>query len=57
MISFRAIKVKHPTVSFATVYNTVQRLRDRGFLMEITIDPERKHYDPNTKQASPYNMY
>ncbi len=47
---FQAIKIKHPTVSFATVYNTVQTLRDRGFIMEITIDPERKHYDPNANR-------
>lgn len=44
---FLEIKKKHPTVSFATVYNTVQALKDRGELLEITIDPERKHFDPN----------
>lgn len=44
---FNEIKKKYPTVSFATVYNTVQALRDRGELLEITIDPERKHFDPN----------
>lgn len=44
---FIEIKKKHPTVSFATVYNTVQALRDRGDLLEVTIDPERKHFDPN----------
>ncbi|TAN59571.1 transcriptional repressor [bacterium] len=45
---FKALKKTHPTVSFATVYNTVQALRDRGELQEITIDPEKKHFDPNT---------
>lgn len=44
---YTEIKKKYPTVSFATVYNTVQALRDRGELLEITIDPERKHFDPN----------
>ncbi|MEE8575179.1 MAG: transcriptional repressor, partial [Thermodesulfobacteriota bacterium] len=29
------------------VYNTVEALRDRGELTELTIDSERKHYDPN----------
>lgn len=44
---FREIRKDHPTVSFATVYNTIQALVDRGELLEITIDPERKHFDPN----------
>lgn len=44
---FTEIKKNHPTVSFATVYNTMQALRDRGDLLEVTIDPERKHFDPN----------
>jgi Fur family peroxide stress response transcriptional regulator len=44
---YTEIKKKYPTVSFATVYNTVQALRDRGELLEITIDPQRKHFDPN----------
>ncbi len=44
---YREIKKTHPTVSFATVYNTVQALKERGELLEITIDPQRKHFDPN----------
>ncbi|MBI1910453.1 MAG: transcriptional repressor [Deltaproteobacteria bacterium] len=44
---FREIKKKYPTVSFATVYNTVEALRERGELLEITINPDRKHFDPN----------
>lgn len=44
---YTEIRKKNPTVSFATVYNTVQTLKDRGELLEITIDPERKHFDPN----------
>lgn len=44
---FRQLKETYPTVSFATVYNTIQALRDRGDLLEITIDPQRKHFDPN----------
>jgi len=45
---YRELKKKHPTVSFATVYNTIQALTDRGDLVEVTIDPERKHFDPNS---------
>jgi len=44
---YTEIKKKYPTVSFATVYNTVQALKDRGDILEITIDPQRKHFDPN----------
>lgn len=43
------IKRDYPTVSFATVYNTLQALRDKGDILEITIDPQKKHYDPSTK--------
>src|SRR3989304_1635647 len=38
-----------PIVSFATVYNTLEALRDKGEIQEITIDPLKKHYDPNPK--------
>lgn len=44
---YREIRKAHPTVSFATVYNTLEALKQRGELLEITIDPERKHFDPN----------
>ncbi|MEE9542975.1 MAG: transcriptional repressor [Thermodesulfobacteriota bacterium] len=47
---YQAIRLTHPTVSIATVYNTVETLRDKGFIIEITIDPERKHYDPNANR-------
>lgn len=46
---YEGIKKECPTVSFATVYNTIQILRDKGELRELTIDPVRKHYDPNTE--------
>lgn len=45
---YRDVKRKYPTISFATVYNTLQTLKEAGDVMEITIDPIRKHYDPNT---------
>ncbi len=45
---YRNLKRKYPALSFATVYNTLQTLREHGEIMEITIDPLRKHYDPNT---------
>ncbi len=39
---------KFPMMSFATVYNTIETLKKKGDLAEITIDPERRHYDPDT---------
>lgn len=45
---YREIKKKHPTVSFATVYNTLGMLKDIGDVVELNIDLERRHYDPNT---------
>lgn len=46
---YTEIRKKYPTVSFATVYNTIEALRDRGEVIEITIDPDRKHFDPNPR--------
>lgn len=46
---FSAIREKFPAISRATVYNTLRALRDRGELIELSIDPGRKHYDPDTE--------
>ena len=45
---FDAVKGRFPSMSFATVYNTLERLRSDGRLLELSIDPARKRYDPNT---------
>ncbi|NOZ24918.1 MAG: transcriptional repressor [Nitrospirae bacterium] len=45
---YRDVRKSFPTMSFATVYNTLEALKRRGEIIELTIDPERKHYDPNT---------
>jgi len=45
---FRAVTVKYQSMSFATVYNTIHALMKAGVLRELTIDPERKRYDPDT---------
>lgn len=36
----------HPSISFTTVYKTLQTLRDLGEIVELSIDPARVHYDP-----------
>ncbi|NDY43224.1 transcriptional repressor [Dissulfurirhabdus thermomarina] len=38
-----------PSMSFATVYNTLDALRERGQIVELNLDPAKKRFDPNTK--------
>jgi len=45
---YRAVVKKFPTVSLATVYNTLSALERRGQLLKLTIDPSKARYDPNT---------
>ncbi len=45
---FRAVSKKYQSMSFATVYNTLHALTRTGALRELTVDPERKRYDPDT---------
>jgi Fur family peroxide stress response transcriptional regulator len=44
---FQAVSKKYPTMSFATVYNTLEALRQRGRVRELTFDPGKKRFDPN----------
>ncbi|MCK4911405.1 MAG: transcriptional repressor [Thermodesulfovibrionales bacterium] len=46
---FSSVRKRFPSMSFATVYNTLERLRGEGQLMEVSIDPARKRYDPDTR--------
>lgn len=43
---YKAVSKKFPTMSFATVYNTLQTLRKRGCVLELTIDPDKKGLTP-----------
>ena len=45
---YRAVSKKYLSLSVATVYNTLKTLAKAGALHELTIDPERKRYDPDT---------
>ena len=45
---FKAVSKKYQSMSFATVYNTLNTLSQTGGVRELTIDPERRRYDPNT---------
>lgn len=45
---FKRVKKIYPTVSFTTIYKTLETLRELGEVQELIIDEDRKHYDPNT---------
>lgn len=45
---YKVVARKNPCMSFATVYNTLNTLVAAGAVRELTIDPERKRYDPDT---------
>jgi Fur family peroxide stress response transcriptional regulator len=44
---YRVVAKKNPSMSFATVYNTLNTLVQTGAIRELTIDPDRKRYDPD----------
>lgn len=44
---YKALKRKFPTMSLATVYNTLENLKNKGLIWELTIDPKKKRFDPN----------
>ncbi len=46
---YEAISQKYPTISFATVYNTVGSLKEKKQVLELSIDPQKKRFDPNTE--------
>ena len=45
---YRAVSKKYHSMSIATVYNTLKTLTQSGAIRELTIDPDRKRYDPDT---------
>jgi Fur family peroxide stress response transcriptional regulator len=45
---YRAVRKQFPTMSFATVYNTLEALRNIGNIQELKIDPSKKRYDPDS---------
>ena len=44
---YKYVSKKFPTISVATVYNTMAVLRSIGLIQELSIDPSRKRFDPN----------
>ncbi len=49
---YQAVSQKFPTMSLATIYNTLDTLRERGKVIELTTDPDKKRFDPN---VDPHN--
>ena len=47
---FNAVKKDFPTMSFATVYNTMDALKSKGAIRELTIESGKKRYDPDCSQ-------
>jgi len=45
---YKAVSKKFTTMSIATVYTTLAVLKQKGAVIELTADPEKKHYDPTT---------
>ncbi|UCD36610.1 MAG: transcriptional repressor [Nitrospiraceae bacterium] len=44
---YKSVLKQFPTMSFATVYNTLEALKKRDSIQELKIDPHRKRYDPD----------
>ncbi len=44
---YKAVTKKFPTMSFATVYNTLEALKNKGTVQELKIDTDKRRYDPD----------
>lgn len=49
---YKEVSKRFPTMSFATVYNTLESLRRKGYISELPIDPDKKRFDPNVEPHS-----
>ncbi|RKX60063.1 MAG: transcriptional repressor [Thermodesulfobacteriota bacterium] len=43
---YNALKDRFPSMSFATVYNTLEVLMKKGLVKEINIDSSKRRFDP-----------
>lgn len=44
---YNQLKPQFPSLSLATVYNTLEALAKAGELQEVRIQAEKRHFDPN----------
>jgi Fur family peroxide stress response transcriptional regulator len=47
---YKEVLKQFPTMSFATVYNTLEALKNKGNVQELKIDPNKKRYDPDVSR-------
>ena len=45
---YESVKQKYPTISLATVYNTVETLVKNNMLLELPLTKDKSNYDPDT---------
>jgi Fur family peroxide stress response transcriptional regulator len=46
---YKNVSKKFPTMSFATVYKTLEILVEKGYLVELNIEADKRRFDPNTE--------
>ncbi|RUM87856.1 MAG: transcriptional repressor [Thermodesulfatator sp.] len=46
---YRHVRKRFPSISFATVYNTLEALKEKGLVRELYIGGTKKRFDPNTQ--------
>ena len=46
---YAALHEEYPTMSLATVYNTLEMLKGQEMIVELSIDPSKKRFDPNVQ--------
>ena len=46
---YQRLKRKYSMVSFSTVYNTLNVLKDLGEIVELTVGDKKSNYDPETE--------
>jgi Fur family transcriptional regulator, peroxide stress response regulator len=46
---YSEVKKVYPTVSLATVYKTVQILKEAGLIQELNLEKDQTRFDPNMK--------
>jgi len=44
---YRHVQKNFPSISFATVYNTLEALKEKGLIRELYVEGTKKRFDPN----------
>ena len=47
--TYLEVKKTHPTVSLATIYNTIKILKETGLILELNLDQGETRFDPITE--------